>query len=766
MKWSFVATTAMLLFATACGDSTDRLLTAPSGRPSRIIVVTSPTGATVNTDQEDYAPGQVVTIVGKGWTAGETVHLNLTENPVADGPHDWDVTADADGAFADTTFSPDTQHIGVTFTLSATGPLSGSAVASFTDGNVAAKTTGVSITVNWRFFGNSACTGSPTASGSFTADGTSPVTAHFAVAGESVELTAPASASGQLFSTWTSASNVATTTTVCVLGSNSVQNWLTTYVAAPSNAVPVVNAGADATINEGDTFSQSGSFTDPDANTWTATVDYGDGSGVQALPLSGKTFVLSHQYVDNGSYTITVTVNDGTASSSDQVTVTVNNVAPTATFGNNGPVNEGTAFQLSLTSPVDPSSADVTAGLHYAFDCGDGGGYGTAVSYATSSATSTKQCATTDNGSRSVKGKIFDKDGGATEYTGTLAVNNVAPTATFANNGPVNEGSSFQLSLTSPVDPSSADVAAGFHYAFDCGDGNGYGAALSYATSGTTSSVQCSTTDNGVRSVKAKIFDKDNGSTEYTSSVTVNNVAPTVTSIAVTPALLAVNTSVTGSAPFTDPGTADTHTAAWNWGDGSASVGSVTESSGSGTATGTHTYIAAGVYTVTVTITDDDGGAGSKIFQYVVVYDPSAGFVTGGGWINSPAGAYVANPSLSGKATFGFVSKYKKGQSIPDGDTEFQFQAAGFNFKSTSYEWLVIAGSKAQYKGSGMINGTGDYFFMLTAIDGSPDKFRIKVWDKTSLDVIYDNQVNALDTSDTADPTTALAGGSIQIHAK
>src|SRR6185369_8866245 len=125
-------------------------------------------------------------------------------------------------------------------------------------------------------------------------------------------------------------------------------------------------------------------------------------------------------------------------------------------------------------------------------------------------------------------------------------------------------------------------------------------------------------------------------------------------------------------------------------------------------------------------------------------------------------GAYAANTALTGKATFGFVSKYKKGQSIPDGDTEFQFQAAGFNFKSTSYEWLVIAGSKAQYKGSGTINGSGDYFFMLTATDGdlkakgSPDYFRMKIWNKTTLEVIYDNQIGA---SDTLDPTTVLGGG-------
>jgi hypothetical protein len=181
-----------------------------------------------------------------------------------------------------------------------------------------------------------------------------------------------------------------------------------------------------------------------------------------------------------------------------------------------------------------------------------------------------------------------------------------------------------------------------------------------------------------------------------------------------------------------------------------------------------------GVYIVKVTVKQDNFPTthyDTKTYEYyVVVYDPNAGFVTGGGWIDSPAGAYAADPSLKGKATFGFVSKYKKGQSTPDGSTEFQFHAAGMNFKSTVYEWLVVAGAKAQFKGSGTINGAGNYGFILTAIDGQisggggADKFRIKIWDKNNGDaVVYDNQMLV---PDTADPTTLLGGGSINIQAK
>jgi hypothetical protein len=166
-------------------------------------------------------------------------------------------------------------------------------------------------------------------------------------------------------------------------------------------------------------------------------------------------------------------------------------------------------------------------------------------------------------------------------------------------------------------------------------------------------------------------------------------------------------------------------------------------------------------------VTDKDGGSGQAIFQYVVVYDPSAGFVTGGGWINSPAGAYTPDPSLTGRATFGFVSKYQHGATVPTGNTQFTFHVASMNFNSTSYDWLVIAGARAQYKGTGTINGSGNYGFMLTAIDGQingggeVDKFRIKIWDKTTGQIIYDNQMGA---GDDASPTTEIAGGSIVIH--
>ena len=175
----------------------------------------------------------------------------------------------------------------------------------------------------------------------------------------------------------------------------------------------------------------------------------------------------------------------------------------------------------------------------------------------------------------------------------------------------------------------------------------------------------------------------------------------------------------------------------------------------------------AGIYYVSLTVADaasesDTSTTVDDMPAFVVIYDPSGGFVTGGGWIYSSAGSLL-DSLAEGKATFGFVAKYKQGATTPQGNTEFRFQAGDFRFKSSSYEWLVVAGSKAMFKGEGYIDSMGSGFkFMLTAVDNTEDKFRIKIWDPVTDDVIYDNKRGE---SDEAEPTT-IGGGSIVIHKK
>jgi hypothetical protein len=239
-----------------------------------------------------------------------------------------------------------------------------------------------------------------------------------------------------------------------------------------------------------------------------------------------------------------------------------------------------------------------------------------------------------------------------------------------------------------------------------------------------------------------------------------------------------IGTEVSGSAYFVDADSPSGYTAVWDWGDAitcdtsiEGSPCALTEPAGvtPGEVTGAHTYDMPGVYTVKLTVTDGDGYVTETVYEFVVVYDGGEGFVTGGGWIwSEPDWCQLDDlcAAAEGKASFGFVSRYKKGADVPTGTTEFNFSAGGLNFHSDSYEWLVVnqAGTNAQFKGTGTINGDPDmngnlYKFMIWAQDNDPDgdAFRIKIWYELDDDgeeyVVYDNGFDQ-----------PIDGGSIVIH--
>jgi hypothetical protein len=257
-----------------------------------------------------------------------------------------------------------------------------------------------------------------------------------------------------------------------------------------------------------------------------------------------------------------------------------------------------------------------------------------------------------------------------------------------------------------------------------------------------------------------------------TQNVTILNVAPAIDEITIVPDLLEIGTDVGIDVDFSDIDTlitASTHIVDVDWGDGTVTEDVPHNGNGgstNATATAIHTYMATGVYTVIVTVVDTVGDPDLSVvstYEYVVVYDPDGGFVTGGGWIDSPVGAYLEDLELTGKANFGFVSKYKKGADVPTGNTEFNFKAGDMDFHSDEYDWLVVnqGGTNAQFKGSGTMNGnpspTGElYKFMLWAGDDDPDTFRIKIWYEDDGEVVvYDNGFDQ-----------EIGGGSIVVHTK
>jgi sugar lactone lactonase YvrE len=269
------------------------------------------------------------------------------------------------------------------------------------------------------------------------------------------------------------------------------------------------------------------------------------------------------------------------------------------------------------------------------------------------------------------------------------------------------------------------------------------------------------------------ITDTDNNRIRRVSLGLPDNMAPLISNLQAAPNPAAVGTSIIASAKASDSttGSSTIGSAEYRIDGGSFSLATPMDSGFDEVEEDVIAFISpfssAGVHEICYRATDAVGNVSSPTCLLIAIYDPNGGFVTGGGWIDSPQGAYTPIPSLIGKANFGFVSKYKKGATTPTGQTEFQFQIANLNFRSSSYEWLVIAGARAKFKGTGIINGSGDYGFLLTAIDGQKpagggqDKFRIKIYDKNTDAILYDNQMGKDDLGNDA---TALRGGSIIIH--
>ena len=199
-----------------------------------------------------------------------------------------------------------------------------------------------------------------------------------------------------------------------------------------------------------------------------------------------------------------------------------------------------------------------------------------------------------------------------------------------------------------------------------------------------------------------------------------------------------------GSASYHPDGTIVSYD--WSFGDNTTGAG----------VSVSHTYTAVGIFEVNLTVTDDIGVQSSDTTM-VVVYDPDAGSATGGGWFWSARGNLKRDLESEGKATFGFVVKYK--QETAAGNLEFQYHVGDINLKSSEITWLVVNGTNAQFQGEGTINGEGLYTFRMLAKDGDkaggqPDEFTIRIWQgtDTEADPVY-QAINA-----------QLGGGNIIIH--
>jgi hypothetical protein len=785
--------------------------------------------ATVTTDETDYPPGGTVYITGNGFAPGETVELQVLHVDGADNDtspaHDpWQVTADVDGNFESTWLVPlDEDELGATLELTAVGLTSGLiAQTQFTDAvNVQILASDCTTAPPSLFACNATVCAKATGLGG---PGNQTYQIQWFDASSVLQHSSANSTTGNLEDTYAPNSSGAWTVKVIKVLDSSVQATATFTVGACNNS-PTCNAGGPYSSTCRTASINGATASDPDAGdmltySWTSSnpnVTFSPANELSTTATLGNAVNPCNQTV-----TLTLTVNDGHGGiCTSTATLTFDDTIKPIIYGVGGRIIAQCNAVPNFDTPTVSDNCDPAPDLDHGDDEITPGTcqYNYTI---TRTWTATDACGNVKTARQSIT--VIDTEAPTLQncpQNATVECNAVPPPATVTAIDTCDPSPTVTLSEISTQDPDPTKCA---HYNYTitrtwtaedaCGNmavppctqvitvqdttkpgsnacapgqmaqaNSDCQAAVPDFTAGTTATDNCTPSASltktqsptagtlvglGATTVTVTVTDACGNSSTCTTTFTVVNDPPVIGSVVGPIAPVAKGSPVTVTVNFTDIQT-QTHTVTFSWDDGPIPTTTyVNTLAGVGSASSSCPYAGAGIYNVTVTVSDCNSSA-SATTGYIVIYDPNGGFVTGGGWLMSPPTAYVADPSLTGKANFGFVSKYQKGTTIPTGETEFQFQLANLNFHSTAYQWLVVSGPKAQHKGTGTINNAGNYGFLLTATDGQIsgaggiDKFRIKIWNIATALVVYDNVPTASDDIDAANPQN-ISGGSIVIH--
>ncbi len=291
-------------------------------------------------------------------------------------------------------------------------------------------------------------------------------------------------------------------------------------------------------------------------------------------PLDGKiTYTPKSDYVGTDSFTYLGFSPDGQISNPATINITVNNVAPKIDSVVIPPTaKEGQNVQLQATASDGGSSNNLT----YSWNLGDGSnpmvGQNIAHTFA-------------DNGTYNVTLTVTDKDGGISQQTTQVLVDNVAPTVNIT--APVNtidQGGSVQFG----VNYSDAGIQDTHTITWNFGDG-------STPVTGVTNPNHLFTTV-GDRNVTVTVTDNDGASTTQSLKIAVNNVAPTINSIDI-PTNINEGQLVQLTATASDPGN-DALT--YNWHVNNATTPIVGQ-------TINYTFADNGIYPVKLNVIDSNG---------------------------------------------------------------------------------------------------------------------------------------------------------------
>jgi hypothetical protein len=299
------------------------------------------------------------------------------------------------------------------------------------------------------------------------------------------------------------------------------------------------------------------------------------------------------------------------------IAITVLNAPPTATFVADPPVALGTPSIVRFVGATDPSPVDLQAGLRFSFDFDNDGDF-TSPGDIENSKSPVASFVFPNPGTYTVRGRVADKDGAFTDYTTTVTVTNVPPTAEFSAFVPGGrtqaiEGDPVTLRLLEATHPSPAVLAAGLRFAFDfnndgifdLGDGTFAGSIAAV-----TASVPQELIDGpSTLTFRARVIESGGLFTDYTTTLDVLNAPPTAT-------LVGPTTPVPATVPFTvrldnatDPSPADVAAGflySFDFtGKGFTAPGNIADSPNP---EATFAYPAPGFYTIRARVTDRSGG--------------------------------------------------------------------------------------------------------------------------------------------------------------
>jgi large repetitive protein len=363
---------------------------------------------------------------------------------------------------------------------------------------------------------------------------------------------------------------------------------------------------------------------------FTATINWGDSgptsSGTVTYSNGTYTVSSSHSYADDGTYPISIAVNDvGGSTTTITGSATIGDAALTGSNGASLSGTEGALASLTAATFTDANPGDHDGDFTATINWGDNGptSSGT-VSYSGGQYTVSGSHTYANEGTYPISISVVDVGGSITTVTGSAKIGDavLAGSSGAALSG--SEGSAASLTSATFTDANPGDHHGDFTATINWGD-NGPTSTGTVSYSGGTYTVSGSHTyaEEGSYPISIAVTDVGGSTTTITGSASVADAALTGSSAAALRGMEGASASLT-AATFTDANPGDHHgdfTATINWGDnGPISSGTVTYSNGTYTVSGSHTYADDGTYPISITV-NDVGGSTTTITGSATIGD-------------------------------------------------------------------------------------------------------------------------------------------------